>query len=62
MNRCALGIEYLDLAPEFRVRAAAGAQLFFEVDGHPNKAGQALIAQLVLAQLKKNPQRYGLTP
>ena len=39
-----LRIEYLDLTPGFRQRAAAGARLFFEVDGHPNAAGYALIA------------------
>ena len=33
------GIDYLDLAPVFRQRAAAGERLFFEADGHPNQAG-----------------------
>jgi hypothetical protein len=54
------GIEYLDLAPEFRARAAAGEKLFFEVDGHPTKAGQALISELVLAHIKQHADRYGL--
>ncbi len=53
-------IEYLDLAPGFRTRAAAGEQLFFEVDGHPNPAGQALIAQLVREHIRENAERYGL--
>lgn len=56
----ALGIDYVDLGPAFRQRAAAGEQLFFEVDGHPNPAGYALIAQLVLSHLQENPDRYGL--
>jgi lysophospholipase L1-like esterase len=47
-----VGIEYLNLTPAFRDRAAAGEQLFFEIDGHPNAAGQALIAQLVLDTIK----------
>jgi hypothetical protein len=55
-----LGIDYLDLAPAFRARAAGGERLFFEVDGHPNQAGYALIAQLVTTHIRENPQRYGL--
>jgi lysophospholipase L1-like esterase len=55
-----LGIDYLDLAPAFRARAAGGERLFFEVDGHPNQAGYALIAQLVTTHIMENPQRYGL--
>jgi len=58
LNR--LNIEYLNLTPGFRARAAAGEQLFFEVDGHPNGAGQALIAQLVHEHIRKNAGRYGL--
>jgi acetyltransferase AlgX (SGNH hydrolase-like protein) len=56
----ARGIEYLDLTPAFRERAAAGGRLFFEVDGHPNEKGYALIAELVLAHLKQNGRKYGL--
>jgi lysophospholipase L1-like esterase len=48
------GIEYLDLAPAFRKRAAEGIQLFFEIDGHPNVAGHDLIAAEVLKYLKNN--------
>jgi lysophospholipase L1-like esterase len=34
----------------------AGDQLFFEVDGHPNRAGYRVIAEEVLAYLsKQNP-------
>jgi lysophospholipase L1-like esterase len=56
----AAGIEYLDLTPGFRQRAANGARLFFEVDGHPNAAGYALIGELVLAHVREHRKRYGL--
>jgi lysophospholipase L1-like esterase len=56
----AAGIEYLDLTPGFRQRAATGARLFFEVDGHPNAAGYALIGELVLAHVREHRKRYGL--
>jgi lysophospholipase L1-like esterase len=55
-----LRIEYLDLTPGFRQRAAAGERLFFEVDGHPNTAGYGLIAELVRAHLAQHARRYGL--
>lgn len=45
-------IDYLDLTPVFRTRAAAGEQLFFSEDGHPNAAGYALIAETVGAYLR----------
>jgi lysophospholipase L1-like esterase len=54
------GIEYLDLGPRFRREAAAGKTLFFELDGHPNARGYALIAEAVLSYLKENAGRYGL--
>ena len=54
------GIEYLDLVAAFRQRAAAGEQLFFENDGHPNPTGYALTARLVLAHLTSTAARYGL--
>jgi hypothetical protein len=54
------GIEYLDLTPAFRQRAAAGARLFFEEDGHPNPEGYALIASNVLSHVRENARRYGL--
>jgi hypothetical protein len=47
------GIEYLDLGPIFCERAAAGQRLFFEVDGHPNAVGYALIAESVLHDLER---------
>lgn len=52
------GIEYLDLAPEFRRRADAGERLFFEVDSHPNERGYALIGELVAAHIMANASRY----
>jgi len=55
-----LGIEYLDLAPAMRARAAEGEQLFYEVDGHPNPTGQALIARLVHEHLTRHADRYGI--
>jgi hypothetical protein len=55
-----LGIEYLDLAPGFRQRAATGEQLFYEVDSHPNEAGYALTARLVRAHIKQKWREYSL--
>jgi lysophospholipase L1-like esterase len=55
-----LGLAYLDLTLAFRQRAAAGERLFFEVDGHPNAAGYALIAELVLGHLKNRDALYTL--
>jgi hypothetical protein len=37
-----------------------GETLFFEVDGHPNAAGYALIADAILDYLKQNATEYGL--
>jgi lysophospholipase L1-like esterase len=56
----ARGIEYLDLLPAFRERAAAGAKLFYEFDGHPNAEGYRLTAQGILAHLESNAAEYGL--
>ena len=47
-----LQLSYLDLTPRFRERAAAGERLFFEVDGHPNARGYALIADAVVEYLR----------
>jgi lysophospholipase L1-like esterase len=55
-----LGIEYLDLAPAFRQRAAGGEPLFFSVDRHPNVAGYAFIGQLVRDHIQQNSTLYGL--
>jgi hypothetical protein len=46
--------------PGFRSRAEKGEVLFFEADGHPNRRGYALIADLVLANLKSHAKQYGL--
>jgi hypothetical protein len=56
----ARGIAYLDLGPLFRQRAAAGQTLFWEVDGHPNPRGYALIAEAVIGFLKSHETRLGL--
>jgi hypothetical protein len=54
------GIVYLDLGPYFRQHAAAGETLFWEVDGHPNPRGYALIAEVVLAHLRSHAAHFGL--
>ena len=55
-----LGIDYLDLTPFFQERAAKGEMLFYTVDGHPNQRGYQLVADVVLAKLKDEGQKYGL--
>jgi hypothetical protein len=55
-----LGVPYLNLVQGFRSRAESGEVLFFEADGHPNRRGHALTAEIVLAYLNKNAERYGL--
>jgi acetyltransferase AlgX (SGNH hydrolase-like protein) len=47
-----LNLSYLDVAPRFRERAAAGELLFFEIDGHPNEQGYAVIAEAVVDYLR----------
>jgi len=54
------GIPYLDLTPHFQERAGRDEKLFFEVDGHPNAAGNRLIAAVVLEHLRKNAAGYRL--
>jgi lysophospholipase L1-like esterase len=54
------GIEFLDLTPAFRQQAQVGQRLFFEIDGHLNRAGYRLIASEVLQHLKKNAATYDL--
>jgi hypothetical protein len=53
-------IAYLNLGPLFRERALARQKLFFEVDGHPNARGYALIAEAVLQYLKDHAQQLDL--
>jgi lysophospholipase L1-like esterase len=54
------GMSYLDLGPLFRRHAATGEQLFFEVDGHPNARGYALIAEAIFAHIEENSRKYSL--
>lgn len=54
-------IGYINLGPAFRERAEEGERLFFEVDGHPNAAGNALIAESVYSHLQKHAEEYGLS-
>jgi hypothetical protein len=58
----ARAMPFLDLTPAFAARAGAGESLFFEVDIHPNPAGNRLIAETVLDELRRHAQRYGLDP
>jgi hypothetical protein len=44
-------IAALNLGPYFRARAQAGESLFFEVDGHLNAQGNALVAEVLGAYL-----------
>ncbi len=47
----ARGIPYLDLGASMREAARTGPALFFEVDGHPNAAGNEVIARAVIDYL-----------
>jgi hypothetical protein len=53
-------IAYVNLTPLFRERALAKEQLFFEVDGHPNVRGYALIAEAVLTYLRDHAHQLDL--
>ena len=46
------GWPYVDLTPAFQEEAERGKKLFFTVDGHPNAAGYAVVAEAVLASLR----------
>jgi hypothetical protein len=50
------GIEALDLLAALQDRVAAGEDLFFEIDLHPNAGGHAVIAEVVAQELR---QRFG---
>jgi lysophospholipase L1-like esterase len=50
----ARGVPRVDTAPALRARAAQGAQVFFTLDVHPNRAGQRLIADQVLDYLRQH--------
>jgi hypothetical protein len=58
-----LGVPWLDVTRPLRERAATGEQLFFRVDGHPNRVGYELIAATVLRYLDTSglAQRVGLS-
>lgn len=53
-----LGLAALDLGEALRARASRGGPpLYFAVDGHPNEAGQAIIAEAVESWLRtREPQ------
>jgi hypothetical protein len=46
------GIDHLDLSLALRDAAGDGVPLYFEVDGHPNERGYAVIADAVIALLR----------
>ncbi len=56
-----LGIEHLDLTPAFQAEARrSDVSLFFEIDGHPNAAGNWLMARAIGDHLLENADRYRL--
>jgi hypothetical protein len=54
------GIESLDLTPPFRAQARNSPPRFFEVDGHPNEAGNRLTARAITEHLRNRGRTYGL--
>lgn len=54
------GISFLDLTKPFQERARAGARLYFEIDGHANGAGSAVIADALVEHLRENAEEYSL--
>jgi hypothetical protein len=46
------GIEVINLTEPLRRHAAQGETLFFTIDGHPNVAGNRLIAEILLPRLR----------
>jgi hypothetical protein len=55
-----LGWNVLDLQPPLMERAQAGEQVYFEIDGHPNKRGYEVIAEALLAHLEEHAEALGL--
>lgn len=53
-----LGITHLNLTPHFQDRARQGSRLFFEIDGHPNREGYRVVADVVLAYLHQNSDLF----
>jgi hypothetical protein len=54
------GIACIDLSERFRERAAQDEKLYFHIDGHPNKAGNRVIAEVVIEHLRNaTPQPGG---
>lgn len=49
------GVETLDLTPALREAAQAGERVYFEIDGHPNRRGNELIASEVVRFLRTGP-------
>jgi hypothetical protein len=48
-----LPVDTLDLTDEFRKHATDPDPVFFEVDGHPNALGNAIIADMVFRRLQQ---------
>jgi lysophospholipase L1-like esterase len=54
-------IPFLDLSvPMQQATRAVDVPLFFKVDGHPNAAGYRVIADAVLAELRRHAASYGI--
>ncbi|MDF1585686.1 alginate O-acetyltransferase AlgX-related protein [Marinimicrococcus flavescens] len=51
----ARGIDTLDLTPALREAARRGERVYFEIDGHPNRRGNELIARAVTERLQARP-------
>jgi hypothetical protein len=45
------GIAHLDLTPVLQAGARQGERVFFEIDGHPNEAGNHAIAAALISRL-----------
>jgi hypothetical protein len=56
----ARGVPLIDTTPPLRARAEQGHSLFFTLDVHPNLAGQRLIADLVLDELRRRADGLGM--